>query len=183
MVVITSWRLRGVVLAAAVVLASCASTVSGAHSATEIVDQHGQPVAVEEEVVSEEGADSDEAAQAQIEAVEENDDAAAGLVLVSAQELEAALAGNTIIGNWVGENYRQFFDENGFTTYRPIETGRDSTGEWRVNVDTGLYESLWNDRGPWEEYEVHRDGDTWFWTGEGVELSEFTIVEGNQLDG
>ena len=103
------------------------------------------------------------------------------LVLLTAAEIEVLLAGNTIIGNWVGEDYRQFFDQNGTTTYRPTETGRDSVGEWRVNVDSGLYESLWNDRPPWEDYEVHQDGDTFFWTGQGVQLSPFTVVDGNQL--
>ncbi len=106
-----------------------------------------------------------------------------GLVLVSAAEIEAALRGNTIIGNWVGEDYRQFFDASGFTTYRPVQSGVESVGEWRVNDDTGLYESLWNDRLPWDEYQVHRDGDDWFWTGGGVERSPFTIVPGEQLVG
>lgn len=104
-------------------------------------------------------------------------------VLVSANEVEAALRGNTIVGNWVGEDYRQFFDESGITTYRPVESGREDVGQWRVNAETDLYESLWGAQITWDAYEVHRNGDTWFWTGGGVQLSPFTIVEGNQLTG
>ena len=103
------------------------------------------------------------------------------LVLLSAEEIGHELLGNTIIGNWRGEDYRQFFDESGITTYRAADSERDSVGTWRVNVRTGLYESLWNDVEQWDEYEVRSDGETWFWTGGGVELSPFTIVEGNQL--
>ena len=104
-----------------------------------------------------------------------------GLTRVSAADVQAALAGNTIVGNWVGEDYRQFFADTGTTTYRPVVSGVDSIGQWRVNDDTGQYESLWNNRLPWDVYDVYRDGDDWFWTGGGVDMSPFTIVEGNQL--
>ena len=103
-------------------------------------------------------------------------------VAITAAEIEAALAGNTIIGNWVGEDYRQFFDESGDTTYVPVD-GQASFGQWRVDVSTDRYESLWPGARQWDAYEVHRDGDQWFWTGGGVERSPFTIVDGNQLDG
>ncbi len=106
-----------------------------------------------------------------------------GLVLLSAAEIEVVLTGNTIVGNWVGEDYRQFFAETGSTTYVPVESGQESVGEWRVNVNTGMYESLWNDRPPWDDYEIHFDGENYFWSGQGVELSPFTVVEGNQLAG
>lgn len=104
-----------------------------------------------------------------------------GVEPVSAADLQEALAGNTAIGNWLGTDYRQFFDADGATIYLP-EGGAESMGKWQVVESTGLFESLWNDRPPWTAYEVHRNGDTWFWTGQGVELSEFVIVEGNQLN-
>lgn len=103
-----------------------------------------------------------------------------GLVAVSGEELQAALGGNTIVGNWVGQDYRQFFDLNGDTTYL-AEGGPASPGTWRVNVTTGQYESMWPPLPQWDVYDVFRDGDEWFWTGGGVELSPFTIVEGDQL--
>lgn len=103
------------------------------------------------------------------------------LVLVSAEEVVDALTGNTIIGNWLGEDYRQFFAESGTTIYRPVESGQEQVGQWRINAEADLYESLWGGRPPWDQYEVHRDGDTWFWTGGGVQLSPFSIVEGDQL--
>lgn len=104
----------------------------------------------------------------------------AELVLVSATEIEDALSGNTAIGNWLGEQYVQYFDPSGNTTYVP-DSGQPSVGGWRVNVASGQYESLWAPARVWDTYDVFRDGDDWFWTGGGVELSPFTIVEGNQL--
>lgn len=104
----------------------------------------------------------------------------AELVLVSATEIEAALSGNTAIGDWLGEQYVQYFDPSGDTTYVP-DSGQPSVGGWRVNVASGQYESLWAPARVWDTYDVFRDGDDWFWTGGGVELSPFTIVEGNQL--
>lgn len=129
------------------------------------------------------GTTSPEQTPATNELIVESSGASDGdLVLLSADEIEVLLAGNTIIGNWVGEDYRQFFDEDGTTTYRPVLTGRDSAGEWRVNTGSGLYESLWPGVPTWDDYEVHREDDTFFWSGQGVQLSPFTVVEGNQLD-
>ena len=104
----------------------------------------------------------------------------AELVRVSVTEIEDALSGNTAIGNWLGEQYVQYFDPSGDTTYVP-DSGQPSVGGWRVNVASGQYESLWAPARVWDTYDVFRDGDDWFWTGGGVELSPFTIVEGNQL--
>ena len=169
---------RPLVLLAAVALVTvaCSSAVENASIEAFVVEDAvtdvGESESVLDEVVVEDTL-VDEVAE----------ESEPSLQLVSGVELEAALVGNTVIGNWVGEDYRQFFDESGNTTYRPVLSGRESVGEWRISADTGLYESLWNDRPPWDEYQVHRDGDTWFWTGGGVELSPFTIVEGNQLDG
>ena len=83
------------------------------------------------------------------------------------------------MGNWVGEDYRQFFDNDGSTTYVP-DGGRSSVGQWRVDETTSTYESLWPPIDRWDAYEVFRDGDQWFWNGGGVEMSPFTIVEGDQ---
>jgi len=103
-----------------------------------------------------------------------------GPVLVSADEIEAALNGNTVVGNWVGEDYQQYFDPSGETIYLP-DDGRVSTGQWRVNVQSGQYESLWPSDREWDAYDVLRDGDQWYWTGGGVDMSPFTVAEGNQL--
>jgi len=111
------------------------------------------------------------------EAAVANEPEELGLTAVSAADVEAALSGNTIVGNWVGENYRQFFDPNGTTTYQS-NGGSESVGQWRINTDNDQYESLWAPSPTWDVYDVFRDGDQWFWTGGGVELSPFTIVEG-----
>ena len=184
----TRWpKLRSALLVLMVALfaVACASSASGGaesvSSAATDAPGGDEPSVEETAVRDESAAPADEAEIADEPAIDDDPDDT--LVLLSAEEIEVVLSGNTIIGNWVGEDYRQFFDANGITTYRPVETGRDSIGEWRVNVETGLYESLWNDRPPWEDYEVHQDGDTYFWTGQGVELSEFTVVAGNQLAG
>ena len=96
-------------------------------------------------------------------------------------EIESALAGNTIIGEWLGEDYRQFFDVDGTTIYLPVGSTRSSSGRWRVNARTGGYESWWSEPVGWEPYVVTRAGDTWYWSNDTVEASPFEIVPGNQL--
>lgn len=99
---------------------------------------------------------------------------------VAAEELEQLFAGNTIIGEWLGEPYRQHFAQDGSTTYAPIGA-RVSTGQWRVSTATDTYESWWNERDGWESYEVLELDNIYYWTGSGVELSAFTVVDGKRL--
>lgn len=105
-----------------------------------------------------------------------------GPVEVAGDALRDALAGNTIVGTWDGEDYRQYFDPGGTTDYLPAG-GEVSVGEWRVEVVTGRYESRWPPGRTWDPYVVQRDGDRWFWTGGGVDRSPFTILPGDQLSG
>lgn len=128
-------------------------------------------------VIEEGGGEVDEALIVESSGASDGD-----LVLLNAEEIEQLLSGNTITGNWVGEDYEQFFSSDGSTIYRPLG-GQDSVGEWRVNAESGLYESLWPGVPTWDDYEVHQEDDTFFWTGQGVQLSPFTVVDGDQLTG
>ena len=51
---------------------------------------------------------------------------------LNAAEIEAALAGNTVEGNWKGTPFRQFFAKNGTTTY-VAEGSAPSPGKWRAD--------------------------------------------------
>lgn len=121
-----------------------------------------------------------------LSACSETDEAGTETNPVTEVELQELLAGNTIIGDWFGEPYRQFFDQDGTTTYVP-DGARPSTGQWRVDAVSGNYESWWNDRDGWERYEVTGDGDAFYWSEVGADgttsgrPSPFTVVEGNQL--
>ena len=138
----------------------------------------------EDQIVIDESAsvtiDDDEAEAIEPLVVESSGASSGDLVLLDASEIEVLLSGNTIIGNWVGEDYEQFFASDGTTIYRPVG-GQDSFGEWRVDNETGLYESLWPPVPTWDAYEVHQEGETFFWTGQGVQLSPFTVSNGNLL--
>lgn len=140
-------------------------------------------IAATPDVAAPEAVEPSEEAETEPEAVEPAEPVVqieSGAVLVSADEIEAALSGNTVVGNWVGEDYRQFFDPSGETIYLP-DGGNISNGQWRVNVQSGQYESLWPSDPAWDTYDVLRDGDQWYWTGGGVVMSPFTVLEGNQL--
>ncbi len=171
----TQTRLRALAATGALILAACggAEAASDNSVSVEVAPTTTAPIAAPET--------SSTTSTAVATAVDV--DVPDGLTLVSGDELASALSGNTIIGNWVGEDYRQFYDPNGETIYLADGAANGSLGEWRVNVTTGQYESLWPPLPSWDAYEVFRDGDAWFWTGQGVELSPFTIVEGDQLAG
>lgn len=173
----TRARLRGLALAGTVVLAACSG---GAETPIDLASDTASPDTTAPSVTVLESSTS--TSNVPTSSIDSNEAAPeSGLVLVSGEDLVGVLSGNTAIGNWVGEDYRQFFDPSGATIYQPDGAPSGSTGEWRVNVTTGQYESLWPPFPGWDEYDVFRDGDDWFWTGAGVELSPFTIVQGDQL--
>ena len=75
---------------------------------------------------------------------------------LSAAEIEAALAGNTVDGNWKGTPFRQCFGTDGTTVY--IAEGADpSPGKWKADAQTDQYCSWWEGSG-WDCYDIHSDG-------------------------
>ncbi len=75
---------------------------------------------------------------------------------LSGAEIEAALAGNSVVGVKDGATWRQTFEVNGRTMYF-AESAPPSNGKWRV--DGGSYCSLWPPQGGWSCYGMTGDLD------------------------
>ena len=98
---------------------------------------------------------------------------------VNAKEIRALLSGNSIIGSWFGEEYKQYFAENGATIYSP-KNAQSSPGEWRVNEAENTYESIWL-RGQWTGYRIVRDDGNYFWLDHRNVPQPFSVVKGRQI--
>lgn len=99
-------------------------------------------------------------------------------VQMTAPQIEVLLSGNTIKGTWNGDAYTQFFDANGITVYFP-EGARPDQGKWRVNADTGQFESWW-ERANWVGYTVMITNDGFAWVSRG-KVQPFEVFEGKQV--
>lgn len=99
---------------------------------------------------------------------------------LTASEIKNLLAGNTIVGTWDGQQYQQYFAEDGTTVYVPAE-GRRAEGQWRVDPDTGVYESWWISTGwtPYVMVDIRDDGYAWL---NGDRRERFTVKEGRQIE-
>ena len=99
---------------------------------------------------------------------------------LTASEVEAVLAGNTIDGAWGSDSYLQYFATDGTTIY-VNDDGQRIEGRWRVDPATGVYESWWISTG-WTPYVVVDvpDGDYAWLNGDRVET--FTIKDGRQIE-
>ena len=100
---------------------------------------------------------------------------------LSAAEIEEALAGNTIEGDWAGRPYKQYFDASGSTIY--AEDGRQpSMGRWKADAVKGAYCSWWEVSG-WACYEVLDGGpDRIIWVSPGSgEHYPAKVLSGKQL--
>lgn len=104
----------------------------------------------------------------------------ASYVKLSAPEIEALLAGNTITGTWSGTAYRQYFAPDGSTTYIPGD-GKPDEGRWRTNPETNDYESWWRSTG-WTPYALVRTQDGGFAWVNGDRLEAFSVLEGRQIE-
>ena len=98
---------------------------------------------------------------------------------VKADEIRAILTGNTIHGTWYGQEYKQYFYEDGRTIYAPKKS-QSSSGKWRVDEANDLYESWW-ERTDWVGYRIIRKNGELFWVGDRNEPQPFTVLPGEQL--
>lgn len=99
---------------------------------------------------------------------------------LTASEIEALLSGNTIVGAWSGNAYRQYYATDGSTLYVP-EGGDPDEGRWRVNAQTDEYESWWQSTG-WTPYAMVRTDDGGHAWINGDRLEPFQVVPGQQLE-
>ena len=101
-------------------------------------------------------------------------------IRLKSAEILATLSGNSVVGTWGSTEFRQYFDPNGSTVYRP-RTGNQANGAWRVRDD--LYCSTWPPTDSETCYSITRDGDTLTWQAtDGGNPHPSTLIKGKALD-
>ena len=98
---------------------------------------------------------------------------------LSAAEVVDLLTGNTAVAFWDGKRYASYFGADGVTIYAP-EDEEAQIGKWRVDPQTGAYESFWDAIG-WTSYAVLRTDEGYAWEREG-EIHPFDMLEGRQIN-
>jgi hypothetical protein len=94
------------------------------------------------------------------------------------EEFTQMLVGNTLIGEWAGSPYKQFFDRGGNTIYLG-DDGQRSQDYWRIRED-GFYCSTWPPGQIENCYKVTLQDNQLLWYSGKDRYSSY-IVEGNQL--
>ena len=95
-------------------------------------------------------------------------------------DIRTLLTGNTAIGRWEGQNYRQYFGADGVTIYS--QDGAKSTrGEWRVDDEVQEYQSIWPNDADWEGWFVMEFSGDYYWVSKKTPPTPFELVEGEQL--
>ncbi len=102
-------------------------------------------------------------------------------VKLQSHEISALLTGNTAVGHWEGQSYRQYFGEDGITIYA-AQGARSARGEWRVSDDASEYQSIWPGDTEWEGWLVMEYAGTYFWVSKTTPPTPFRIEEGKQLN-
>ncbi|MFX0545146.1 hypothetical protein ACEWPL_006330 [Roseovarius sp. S1116L3] len=97
---------------------------------------------------------------------------------LGASELAELFTRNTAEGVWDGMAYKSYFGPDGVTIYDP-QDGDMLVGKWRINAETGEYESFWDAIG-WTSYAVLRTQTGYAWRRNG-KTYPFTLVEGRHV--
>lgn len=100
---------------------------------------------------------------------------------LSSGEIAATIKGNTVLGEYEGDPYAQYFNPNGKTIFQ-LQDGRAVEADWYVDPATERYCSYHWMRGA-KCYEVFEDGDgKLLWLEEGTNTREpTTLVAGQKL--
>lgn len=106
-------------------------------------------------------------------------------VLAEAERLTAAqiaelLTGNTAVGEFRGKAFRQYFRNDGSTSFRREGQGRADIGKWRTTDDDEY--CAWWATGGWSCYWMSRNGDTVTWHYEDKIAYPAVMVPGEQMD-
>ncbi|KMW59012.1 hypothetical protein AIOL_003993 [Candidatus Rhodobacter oscarellae] len=88
------------------------------------------------------------------------------------------LNGNTVLGIWGGDPYRQYFTAAGETIYA-VEGQRSTLGRWRIG-EHGDFESQWGAE-PWERYPIVTIDEELHWVAQSGARLPFKILPGEQL--
>ena len=99
---------------------------------------------------------------------------------LNASEIEVLLTGNTAVGTWEGQAYRQYFEPDGTTIF--AQNGvRSSRGEWRIDSARDEYQSIWPSDVEWEGWYVMEYLGDYFWVSKTTPPTPFKILEGQRL--
>jgi len=100
---------------------------------------------------------------------------------LSAAEIEQALSGNTVDGDWKGTAFKQYFAPDGGTTY--VAAGSPpSIGKWKVDAEKDQYCSWWQGSG-WDCYNIlsgGKDSIIWEVPSDGYRANS-TVLSGKKL--
>jgi hypothetical protein len=101
-------------------------------------------------------------------------------VKLRSHEIDALLSGNTAVGKWDGQAYRQYFGADGVTIYAQ-DGARSTRGTWRVDAEKGEYQSIWPGDADWEGWFVMEWDGMFYWVSKKTPPTPFRLVEGEQL--
>ena len=81
---------------------------------------------------------------------------------LTAAEIETAISGNSVKGQFRGDSYKQYFDPDGSAIYSWLGSQPTLRGKWRVDEAKDQYCSSFPQWGS-ACYEIYRDGDALIW--------------------
>lgn len=106
--------------------------------------------------------------------------ASAQSVKLTAEQITDLLTGNTAIGKWEGQRYRQFFGADGVTLYAQ-DGARSTRGEWRIDPSNDEYQSIWPNDEDWQGWYVMEYAGAYYWVSKSTPPTPFRVETGDQL--
>ena len=101
-------------------------------------------------------------------------------VKLQAHEIDALLSGNTVVGQWEGAKYAQYFDPDGHTIYAQ-DGSRSARGQWRTDPEQDEFQSIWPSDAEWQGWFVMEFGGDFYWVSKSTPPTLFEVLDGLKL--
>ena len=101
-------------------------------------------------------------------------------VKLTTAQIDALLTGNTAVGTWQGQKYRQFFADDGNTIYAQLGA-RSAVGKWRIDPTIDEYQSIWPNQKEWEGWYVMEYAGAYYWVSKSTPPTPFRVENGQNL--
>jgi hypothetical protein len=102
-------------------------------------------------------------------------------VKLTAAQIDELLTGNTAVGKWQGQKYRQYFSDDGNTIYAQLGA-RSAVGKWRLDSSIDEYQSIWPSDNEWEGWYVMEYAGAYYWVSKTTPPTPFRIEQGQDLN-
>lgn len=101
-------------------------------------------------------------------------------IKLTSNQIVDLLSGKTVVGSWSGEAYRQYFNQDGSTTFLSKDNNK-IIGKWKVDQNTDELKSVLFEDQEWGAWYIMEYAEDYYWVSKTTPPTQFEIEDGKKL--